>query len=90
MIKEDLENIAIFCKTEEEAKDCCKLAKDLGWAWIDGENYDDTCWCHVGKKDIGIYYYFHDGRYYVGGDFPTNDKNIVKSAQWFLDNFKNE
>ena len=82
----DLENIAIHCETEEEANKCCELADKLGWKWWQGDSYieTDNCWNHF-KKDTC--YIFERGTYQ---DFPHLKRLEfdIKSASWFLANFK--
>ncbi len=82
----DLENIAIRCETEDEAKRCCELADKLGWTWFGGYSYvlTDNCWCHF-KKDTC--YNFVGGAYQCLSYYKSEGYTI-KPASWFLDNFK--
>ena len=82
----DLENIAIRCETEDEAKICCELADKLGWTWFGGYSYvlTDNCWCHF-KKDTC--YNFVGGTYQCLSYYKSEGYTI-KPASWLLENFK--
>ena len=81
MIKEDLKDVAIRCKTFEEAKKVCNLAGKLGLVdhshsfinnWeldiVEGWEYYDIYNDNVLKK-------------------ASIDRKTIHSAQWSLDNF---
>lgn len=82
-----LENIAIHCKTEDEAVECCELANHLGWTWCQGDSYVDTdnLWSCLYKEDTC--YNFEKGTYESLSYYEFCGYTI-KSASWFLDNFK--
>ena len=91
MTIKDLKGIAIHCKTREESDKFLKKADSFGLKWgrsspcktIILENWEtykeETCYC-INDEDFGLEYddveYFKERKY------------TIKSAKWFLDNFK--
>ena len=80
----DLENIAILCKTKDEANRCCNLANKLGLKWIDGSSYVNTNKWYMYKKNTA--YNFYDGTFC--GIRSASRDNTIRLSEWFLDNFK--
>ena len=79
----DLKNVAIYCRTKEQADKCCKLADKLGLRWSNGWSYSQTsCWTSNNKC-----YMFYDGS---KGDLEMliGVGREIRSPKWFLDNFK--
>lgn len=45
------DEIAVWCKTEEEAKDFCKQSHERGYDWVSGESrFNKTEYHHYGGK----------------------------------------
>ena len=69
------ENLAIHCKTEDQAIKLCEAFDKMGKKWCDGESYiDNNCWseyeentCYDNDKDSG----------YCFVDFYKNDNYII-------------
>ena len=85
MTKEDLRGVAIHCQTKEESQRCCNLAHELGWEYYCGTSYlDETQW--MDDKYETAYDF---ARGYRGNRLFYIQKGYeIKSAEWFLDNFK--
>ena len=82
----DLKNTVIHCETYEEAKECHELADKLGWRCRSGSRYiDDIKYWYKLKENTC--YYFYKG-VIASLYFCQNLDCKIKSAQWFLDNFK--
>ena len=82
----DLKNTVIHCETYEEAKECHELADKLGWRCSSGSRYiDDIKYWYKLKENTC--YYFYKG-VIASLYFCKNLDCKIKSAQWFLDNFK--
>ena len=82
---EYLRNIAINFKTEKEVEQCCMIADKLGLRWHNGDSYASNGL--VGPYNSQTCYNFLEGTYcYV--DFYKKKGYTIKSAQWFIDNFK--
>ena len=58
----DFRDKAINCETEEEAKQLLKIAKNQGFKWIGGVEYDEnyTYWDTYRKETV---YFIIDGQY---------------------------
>ena len=87
MTLDDLKGVAINCKTRKESDEVLKLFDKLGVLW-DGESprnlsgkweclQGDTCYSY--SEEYGLEY--DEISYY------KDHGEIIKSAQWFLDNF---
>lgn len=84
MTLQDLKNIAIHCKTEDEAIKCCYLANLLGLKWWIGGLFTETNnWKHY--KECTCYNFL--GGSYDHKEHFKNNGYVIRSAQWFLDNF---
>lgn len=82
-------NIAVRCKTEEEAKDFCKQMDLHGLKWRSGESYlkvnnyrwiqSETCYSNKGEYDEVKYYEDHDYRILEWSDYmQVSPKDILK------------
>ena len=80
----DLEGIAIHCKTKEQALKCCKLANKLGWKWSSGISFNDELFWEDYREETC--YKFSDGEYAYAA-YYKEDGIKIKSSKWFLDNF---
>ena len=80
----DLECIAIHCKTKVQALKCCQLANKLGWKWSSEEDYNEKSYWEDYREEMC--YDFANGEYATVPYYEEDGKEI-KSAQWFLDNF---
>ena len=84
MIKDYLNYVAIHCKTEDEAIKCCYLANLLGLKWWIGGLFTETNnWKHY--KECTCYNFL--GGSYDHKEHFKNNGYVIRSAQWFLDNF---
>ena len=82
-------NIAVHCKTEEEAKDFCKQMDLHGLKWGSGESYlkvnnyrwiqSETCYSNKGEYDEVKYYEDHYYRILEWSDYmQVSPKDILK------------
>ena len=81
--KDDLKNIAIWCKTKNQAQKCCDLADRLGWKNIRGGSFKDDYFYLY--EDSTAYDFFKGTQ-----DFEHHywrDGYKMRTAKWFLDNF---
>ena len=82
---EKLRNIAIRCKTKQEAIKCCNLADELGLQWQSGNKFSEfNNWKYFKEQTA---YVFYEGTF---ADFK-NCKICgckIHYAQWFLKNFE--
>jgi len=75
-------NIAVHCKTEEEARDFCKQMHERGMEWIDGETYlSNTRW----GSYTNTTHYYPDG-YYSSNTYA--EENNYTILEW--SNYMNE
>ena len=80
----DLEGIAIHCKTKVQALKCCQLANKLGWKLSSGISFNDELFWEDYREEMC--YDFANGEY-APVQYYEEDGKEIKSAQWFLDNF---
>lgn len=82
-------NVAVHCKTEEEAKDFCKQMDLHGLKWGSGESYlkvnnyrwiqSETCYSNKGEYDEVKYYEDHYYRILEWSDYmQVSPKDILK------------
>ena len=80
-----LEKVVIHCRTKNEALKCCSLADKLGFKWRDGDSFtEENMWRFYESNTC---YLFEDGGF-CDKPWYINEGYEVKSAQWFIDNFK--
>lgn len=69
--KDEKNNIAVHCKTEEEAKDFCKRMHEHGMKWCSGESYlketyysecEETCYI---RGEFSEYWYYKSNGYEI-------------------------
>ena len=84
---EELKGVAIHCKTEKEAIECCDLADKLGYRWFDGRRFSSFNLWEFFKG--GTCYSFSEGAYYIKDWYIENEYKI-HSSKWFLKNFGNK
>ena len=81
---EKLKGVAIHCKTEKEAIECCNLADKLGLKWLSGKSFSKiNFWEHYKE---GTIYDFYQG---IFSDIRWSEDYVHKihSSKWFLKNF---
>jgi hypothetical protein len=63
----------MHCKTEEEAKDFCRVLHEAGRKWSSGDSYlEETYWGRYVVDRNGRYYQFNDGMYSTREHFVSN------------------
>lgn len=79
-IKEAIKvNTVIHCETESEAKRILNMAHELGYKWVDSENYvGDTRWYVEESK---TYYYLFKGTYGNYDYIKERNYTIIPSTQ---------
>ena len=83
---EKLKGVAIHCKTENEAIECCNLADKLGYFWSSGDRFSCFNWWCILKGETC--YNFTEGAY-LYKDWYIDNGYKIHSAKWFLKNFGN-
>ena len=86
MDKEKLKGVAIHCKTEKEAIQCCNLADKLGLKWLSGNSFAEINNLEYYKGETT--YDFYLGAFADIG-WSKFDANEIHSAKWFIKNFGN-
>ena len=74
--KDEKNNIAVNCKTEEEAKDFCKQMHEHGMKWCNGESY---------LKNTNYNVYNEGTCYYGSGEYSSRvfaEKYNYKILEW--------
>jgi len=62
--------IAVWCKTEEEAKDFCKQSHEHGYDWVSGESrFNKTEYHHYGENTAYSYDGFCDVNWYKDNNY---------------------
>ena len=85
MDKENFKNVAIHCKTEKEAIECCYLADKLGFRWFGGTRFSSFNLWEFFKGETC--YNFTEGAY-CNKDWYRENKYKIHSSKWFLKNFE--
>ena len=81
---EKLKGVAIHCKTDKEAIECCNLADKLGLKWLSGDSFlSFNPWEDFGQETC---YNFSEGTY-CDKDCCIENKDEIHSSKWFLKNF---
>ena len=69
----------MHCKTEEEAKDFCRVLHEAGRKWSSGDSYAketywnvDSIFTTLGWVGSERYYYFNEGTFSIKPEFCTN------------------
>lgn len=83
--KDEKNNIAVHCKTEEEAKDFCKRMHEHGMKWCSGESYlketyysecEETCYI---RGEFSEYWYYKSNGYEILEWSDYMQKEFTKS-----------
>lgn len=83
--KDEKNNIAVHCKTEEEAKDFCKRMHEHGMKWCSGESYlketyysecEETCYI---RGEFSEYWYYKSNGYEILEWSDYMQKKFTKS-----------
>lgn len=62
--------IAVWCKTEEEAKDFCKQSHEHGYDWVSGESrFNKTEYHHYGENTAYSYDCYCDVNWYKDNNY---------------------
>ena len=83
---EKLKGVAIHCKTEKEAIECCNIADKLGCLWSSGDRFSSfNPWEDFGQETC---YNFSEGTY-CDKDCCRENECKIHSSKWFIKNFGN-
>lgn len=85
--KDEKNNIAVHCKTEEEAKDFCKRMHEQGMEWRDGESYLECTeygkylseTCYTGHGEFASYDFYKEREYKISEWSDCMDKEFTKA-----------
>ena len=82
----NLHNITILCDNELDAKQIAVIAHHLHFRWISGKDYIGHTRFDVKVKNFC--YYLSMGTYGSADNIRENDSITLKSAEWFINNYK--
>lgn len=76
----------MHCKTEEEAKDFCRVLHEAGRTWSGNDSYLNNT--HWNQSITGtIYYYFNDGMWSSGINIISTDNTILEWSDFMNKEF---